>query len=123
MALEDKIDTLITAVNKLADVMAKNGGGAAAGAKAGGATAGKAGGDKAAAISADDLKALIVKVKNEKGEDAAKEVIKGALGKNGKLADLLALSAKFPKAKQLAEAALAAEDDEPEPEVEDDDEL
>lgn len=121
MALEDKIDTLITAVNKLTDALAAGGGtggGKASGGKASGGAAGKT--DKPS-LNADQVKAAILKVKEEKGDDAAKAVIAKAMGKSGaKLAELLAAAGKFQKAMDAAEEALNAE---AEPDAEEEDEL
>lgn len=122
MALEDKIDLLITAVNKLADKMdGASGGGKAA--STGGKAASTGGKASTPEIKGEDVKAAILKVKAEKGDDAAKDVIAKAMGKKGaKLADLMAASAKFGKALELANAALEAAD-EPEGEEEEEDEL
>lgn len=122
MALEDKIDNLIAAVNKLEATIA-SGGGSTGGKTTGGG--GKAGAGKGAAdkptLTADTVKAAILKVKEEKGDDAAKSVIAKAMGKSGaKLAELLAAAGKFQKAMDAAEEALNASD---EAEAEEEDEL
>jgi hypothetical protein len=121
MALEEKIDQLTAAVISLTAKIGAEGGNVAsgkgstttaAGAKntAAGAKAGKAASSKPK-HTPDDVKTAVLEVKAKKGDDAAREVIEGAIGEGGKLAQLLTTPDKFAKAMELATAALEAEDD------------
>lgn len=120
--LEEKIDALTAALKENTATVKKHiealGGSAGSGS---GETAEASGGkkDKKSKFTADQVKAAVVKVKEEKGQDAAKAIISDAGAKN--LAELVTLPKKFDSVMAACEAALAATDDDNEDE--DDDEL
>lgn len=116
MSLEAKIEANTAAVTRLADLMEAGG---AAAPKA--AAAAKAAAPKAAAktkITADQIKAAIVGVKDTVGADEARELIERHAGDGKKLADLILMPATFEAVMADCAAAMegggeeaAAEDD------------
>lgn len=118
-SLEERIDSLTSAVTRLADLMEAGGGASAAPDKP------KADKPKAGAKpkkTADDVKAAIVLVKDTIGEDDARAIIQKHAGAGKKLADLVAMPAKFDAVCADCAAALAAAEsgEEAEEETEDD---
>lgn len=109
MSLEDKITELTKVMTKVADLLA--GGATIAG---GGATKGKdkdKAADKKAAVSkytADQVKEIILRVKDEVDADTAKAIIAKFAGAGKKLPDLANMPEKFDAAYAAAEEALAA---------------
>ncbi len=109
--LEEKIERLTAEVVKLREAIEKSGGSPAASgekATAGKATAGKATAKKSK-FTADQIKAAVIKVKDEVGQDAAQKVIKDAGAKG--LAELITMTDKFDAAMAACEEALTAGED------------
>jgi adenylosuccinate synthase len=105
--LEDKIERLTAEIIKLREALEKKAGSTGEG--TGAATADKAAGKKAAAkkskYTAEQVKAAVVKVKDEISKEKAQEIIKGA-GAAG-LAELITQTDKFDDVMAACEAAHA----------------
>jgi dynactin complex subunit len=110
VSLEEKIDSLIEALNRNTAAHSGKGGAAAADKTADKATDKTA--DKATGttkIKPEEVKALLMKVKEEKGTAAAKKIIADAGAED--MANLLTLTKKFAAVVKACEAALEDGDD------------
>lgn len=121
-SLEERVETLTTAVERLTAVIEANGvGGGAATTAAPAKAAAKADKPAAAApkkaaakakFTADQVKAAIVNVKDTVSEEAAREIIQEHAGEGKKLADLVTMPSVFEAVMASCEAALAGGDEE-----------
>lgn len=111
--LEKALEENTAAITRLADILEKGGGVGAGGTTTGGgkAAGGKAAGAKKPKNTAEQVKAAIMKVKDDVSADAAKAIIEKHAGKGKKLADLANDPSLFDAAVADAEAALADADD------------
>jgi hypothetical protein len=112
--LEEKVERLTSEIVKLREAIEKNKGGAAAGSTAGKPaekTAEKTKPGKAKSkYTPDQIKAAVIKVKDDIDADAAKAIIDDA-GCSG-LAELITMTEKFDEVMAACEAALAGGGDE-----------
>lgn len=122
-SLEERIDALTAATNRLADLMEANGGGGSTGTtapKTTAAAAPKTTTKKPAASkptkTAEDVKAAVVSVKDTISPDDARAIIEAHAGAGKKLADLITMPAKFDAVCQACADALAAAAENPEEE-------
>lgn len=105
--LEKALEENTAALTRLAEVLEKGGGVGAGGTTTGGAKASaKSGGAKKPKNTAEQVKAAIMKVKDDVSADAAKAIIEKHAGKGKKLADLANDPSLFDAAVADAEAAL-----------------
>lgn len=123
MSLEEELAANTKALNRNSDLLEKGGTGGATAGKTAATTAGKTAAKTAAksapTVSAADMKAAVLRVKEECSEDDAKAIITKFAGKNKKLADLAALPDKFADVIAACEAAL--DGGEPADDADDDD--
>jgi hypothetical protein len=110
MSLEEKIDELIVALNKNTAAHAGKGGAAAEPAASGKRKPAAAAADEGPKVKADDVKAALMKVKEDVGTPAAKKIISDAGADD--MADLLTKPKLFAKVMTACEAALEGGGDE-----------
>lgn len=123
--IEQSLDGLVAILTRIADQADAGafsgvgiGDGAAAGKAATGGKGATTTGGKGATVkvTVEQVKAAVIKVKDEIGEDEAKTVIEKFAGKKKKLADLVQMPAKFAEvvafcAKVIEDGELPADED------------
>lgn len=110
-SLEERIAENTEAVNRLAAALEAGGGSSAPAGKAAGKPAAGKAAAKPKGPTAEATKTAVMKVKEEKGADAAREIITAHAGDGANLAALLQLPETWAQVIVDCEAALSEEED------------